>query len=80
MLNESQQLAEIYDTLVACEEYFEDRADADYEGDPLEAVPNEAMKMLSQVREVLESKIMRDTKKAIDAVNEMRRNYQQQKH
>lgn len=49
---------EITDLLVACEEYFEKRVDVDYEGDPLEPVPNEAMKLYSAIKEVLEKSPM----------------------
>jgi len=39
--------------LNACLEYFEDRQDADCEGDPLEFVPNEEMRLAVQIRQVL---------------------------
>jgi len=39
--------------LEECEEYFDNRADADCEGDPAEFVPNREMVLLTAVREAL---------------------------
>lgn len=40
------------DWLAAVEEYLDERADASAEGDPLEYVPNEAMRLLAELREM----------------------------
>ncbi len=44
---------EMFEALTECEEYFDNRADADCEGDPLEFVPNKEMRLLSVVRDAL---------------------------
>lgn len=44
----SERLEEILD---AVEEYLDDRADADCTGDPLEYRPNEAMRLLAELRD-----------------------------
>ncbi|TCR64664.1 hypothetical protein [Bosea sp. BK604] len=38
------------EALAECEEYFDNRADADCEGDPAEFVPNKEMRLLNIVR------------------------------
>lgn len=43
----------VIEALEQCEQYFDTRADADCEGDPLEFVPNKEMRLLSVVREAL---------------------------
>ena len=41
------------EALIECEEYFDNRADADCEGDPLEFVPNKEMRLLNAVQAAL---------------------------
>lgn len=47
------KVARLVEALDDCEDYFDNRADADCEGDPLQFVPNKEMRLLSQVREAL---------------------------
>jgi hypothetical protein len=48
-----RELNVMRETLEACADYFDARADADMQGDPPRYVPNEEMRMLQQVREAL---------------------------
>jgi hypothetical protein len=47
-------IADMEEVLSDALEYFEDRQDADCEGDPLEFVPNKEMNMASRICQVIE--------------------------
>lgn len=46
-------IEDMREALIECEDYFDGRADADCEGDPLEFVPNKEMRLLDTVQAVL---------------------------
>lgn len=46
-------LEETIDTLTECWEYFDDKADCDFGGDPGEYIPNKEMNLLSSVQEAI---------------------------
>ena len=46
--------ADAIDILITCEEYFEQRADAEYFTDSPHPHPNEEMRLLVAIREVLD--------------------------
>lgn len=48
------QLFEIRAMLEECRDYLDQRADADCKGDPPEYVPNQAMRIMGRVDELLE--------------------------
>jgi len=49
------KLARIVEVLYECEEYFDNRADADCVGDPPHFVGNKEMQLLGEVREALKA-------------------------
>ena len=46
-------IEDMREALIECEDYFDGKADADCEGDPLEFVPNREMRLLNTVQAVL---------------------------
>lgn len=51
--SQSLSLSEAAEALEQCEAYFDNRADADCQGDPAEFVPNREMVLLTVVRDAL---------------------------
>lgn len=46
--------AEVIELLNELHDYMDDRADVDYDGDPLEPRPNKEMRLLCAIEETLE--------------------------